>query len=66
MVVQKKASFRIKSTDIGKMFSVFNGKSAITFLILESMVGFRFGQFVLTKKLGSSIHVKKSRKSKKK
>jgi len=50
MVLQKKAFFRIKSVDIGKVFSVSNGKTFISFPVSELMVGFRFGQFVLTKK----------------
>jgi ribosomal protein S19 len=66
MVLQKKAFFRIKSVDIGKVFSVSNGKTFISFPVSELMVGFRFGQFVLTKKLGSAIHVKKTRKAQQK
>jgi ribosomal protein S19 len=35
---------------IGKTFYVHNGKSNIKTTILEEMVGFKFGQFVFTRK----------------
>jgi ribosomal protein S19 len=64
MIVQKKPFFRIKSLDIGKTYSVFNGKVATNLVVTDPMLGFRFGQFVLTKRLGAAIHVKKkSRKT---
>ena len=66
MIVQKNPAFRVKSVDIGKTYSVMNGKSSINVAVTEPMVGFRFGQFVLTKKLGSAIHVKKTRKAQQK
>jgi ribosomal protein S19 len=59
MIVQKNPAFRVKSVDIGKTYSVMNGKSSINVAVTEPMVGFRFGQFVLTKRLGSTIHIKK-------
>jgi ribosomal protein S19 len=65
MQVQRKKFFRIKTTDIGGVFYLYNGRLMFPITILESMVGFRFGEFVLTKRLGSGIHVKKTRKSKK-
>jgi ribosomal protein S19 len=64
MIVQKKPFFRIKSLDIGKTYSVFNGKVGTNLVVTDPMLGFRFGQFVLTKRLGAAIHVKKkSRKT---
>lgn len=62
---QKKSFFRIKTTDVGKVFSVYNGHIQYSFTVLEQMVGFRYGEFVLTKRLGGGIHLKKARKSKK-
>jgi ribosomal protein S19 len=59
MLVQKNPSLRVKSMDIGKTYTVVNGKSVINLVISEAMLGFRFGQFVLTKRLGSAIHIKK-------
>jgi ribosomal protein S19 len=59
MIVQKIPSLRVKSLDIGKTYTVTNGKSTVSLVVTEAMLGFRFGQFVLTKRLGSTIHIKK-------
>jgi hypothetical protein len=59
MFFQKIPSLRIKSLDIGKTYTVINGKSTVNLVVTEAMLGFRFGQFVLTKRLGSAIHIKK-------
>jgi ribosomal protein S19 len=59
MLVQKKPFFRIKTLDVGKTYSVFNGKTFVNLIVTDSMLGFRFGQFVLTKRLGAAIHLKK-------
>jgi len=66
MQVQRKKFFRIKTTDIGGVFYLYNGRLMFPITILESMVGFRFGEFVLTKRLEGGIHVKKKKKKKKK
>lgn len=66
MEKQKKLFFRIKMSDIGSVLSLYNGRMQHSIVVGEQMVGFRFGEFVLTKRLGEGIHVKKSRKSKKK
>jgi ribosomal protein S19 len=63
---QKKPFFRIKTSDIGKVFSLYNGRVQYVVTVGEQMVGLRYGEFILTKKLGGAIHIKKSRKSKKK
>jgi len=64
--MQKKLYFRVKTLDVGKVVSLYNGRVHYSLVVGESMVGYRFGEFVLTKRLGSGIHFKKSRKSKKK
>lgn len=56
----------IKASDVGHTYNLKNGRSEIKLFVLESMLGFRFGQFILTKRLGSAIHLKKSKKNKKK
>jgi ribosomal protein S19 len=66
LIDQKKSFLRIKESDVGSTYTVANGKIALNLAITELMVGYRFGQFVLTKKLGSAIHAKKSRKLKRK
>jgi ribosomal protein S19 len=44
---------------VGLRFEVYNGKTFKTLKISKEMVGYKFGEFVFTKKLGSSIHKKK-------
>jgi ribosomal protein S19 len=63
---QKKLFFRIKTSDVGKTVPLYNGRIQYFLTVGEQMVGYRFGEFVLTKRLGSGIHSKKSRKSKRK
>jgi len=41
---------------VGKTFSIHNGKSFEHITITSTMVGQKLGTFVLTKKLGNSIH----------
>lgn len=43
----------------GYQFSLFLGKDFIDGRIRREMVGFRFGEFFVTKRLGSRIHVVK-------
>lgn len=42
---------------IGKVFSVYNGKKFINIQVHEGMIGFKFGDFVVTRK--KAIHNKK-------
>lgn len=41
---------------VGKTFSIHNGKTAERIVITSEMIGQKLGSFVLTKKLGKSIH----------
>jgi ribosomal protein S19 len=61
-----KLSYFIKTSDVGKTVSLVNGKTAFSLFVTEMMLGYRFGQFLLTKKLGSSIHIKKKQRKKRK
>ena len=54
---------KIKLIDCGKEFLVYNGKSFIRLPIVREMIGFRFQDFILTKKVGRYIH-DKSKKTK--
>jgi small subunit ribosomal protein S19 len=54
---QRKVPIKIKSKKsvifpsfVGLMFSVFNGRNFTNLVISETMVGHKFGEFVLTKK----------------
>ena len=51
--------------DVGKNVFLQNGKEYFNLLISESMVGYYYYDFLLSKSLGNAIHVKK-KKSKKK
>jgi small subunit ribosomal protein S19 len=44
-------------TFIGRIFSVYNGKNFVNIQISEKMIGYKFGEFVLTRK--KAIHKKK-------
>lgn len=57
-------SIMIISEDIGKIVEVYNGFKFFEVIIDETMVGKKLGEFVLTKKIGASIHAKKKNKSK--
>jgi len=52
---------------IGKRVYVHTGKSFFSFLVRPLMVGHKFGEFAVTKRLGSLIHenIKKKKKGKK-
>jgi ribosomal protein S19 len=54
----KKSSI-ITTEFLNKRVLVYNGNKFISLLVKESMLGHRFGEFILTKSLGSKIHVKK-------
>lgn len=57
---------RIPLEIVGQRVAVHNGRYFSSFIVRRWMYGHRFGEFVLTKKLGSSIHVKKTKKGKRK
>jgi small subunit ribosomal protein S19 len=42
---------------VGKVFSIYNGKKFVNIQISEDMVGFKVGEFVLTRK--KPVHKKK-------
>jgi ribosomal protein S19 len=56
---------RIPNLIVGQRVAVHNGRFFNSFIIRSWMCGHRFGEFVLTKKLGAQIHVKKTKKGKK-
>jgi ribosomal protein S19 len=58
-------SLRIVKGLIGKRISIYNGKEFVSLLIRDYHVGYRFGQFIKTKKLGGNIHNKELKKQKK-
>lgn len=45
-----KKSFRILPEYIGKIFNIYNGKQFIKIKITDSKIGFKFGEFINTKK----------------
>lgn len=68
--IDNKLFFIIKNKDmiiysfmVGLNFLVYNGKSYFFIVIKESMIGFRIGEFLITKMLGSEIHVEKKKRS---
>jgi ribosomal protein S19 len=46
---------------LNKRVLVYNGLRFISIVVKESMLGHKFGQFVLTKSLGVGIHTKKKK-----
>jgi small subunit ribosomal protein S19 len=58
-------SSTIISKFIGKTFSIHNGKTTDHLTITPSMVGQKIGSFILTKKLGNSIHNSDNNRKKK-
>lgn len=61
---KKLRSCVIKRSDIGKRFMVYNGKEMHEVRVQEGMEGTAFGFYVLTKRMGPKIHVKKKNKKK--
>ena len=51
---------------LNKKVYVYNGKFFISLYIKKEMVGYKFGEFVYTKKGGYSIHKKKKKNKKNK
>ena len=63
------SSFRnitIPDTYIDRNMRVYNGKHFISFIVKSAMVGQKFGEFSLTKVLGSAIHSSMQLKSRRK
>jgi len=50
---------------LGKRIAIYNGNKFVSIIVRPLMVGSKFGEFAITKKLGSRIH-KEGRLSKKK
>jgi ribosomal protein S19 len=48
--------------DIGSTLKVYNGRKWFTFIVTENMCLHFLGEFILTKKLGGSIHKLKNKK----
>jgi len=49
---------------VGLQLYVYNGKDFVTLRIQRFMIGSKIGEFVLTKQLGSSIHLRGKKKKK--
>src|SRR5690554_1483461 len=47
---------------VGKRVAVHNGRRFLSFIVRKSMIGYKFGEFSLTKKIGA-IHKKIGRAS---
>lgn len=58
-------SLRITKSLVGKRFSIYNGQNFISLLIREHHIGYRFGQFIKTKRRGGAIHATKDSKKNK-
>ena len=56
---------RILEEWVGKRIYIYNGKGFQRKLIHRGMVGYKVGEFILTKKLGGNIHLKEGKKKKK-
>jgi len=56
-IIVKNKGFVIYPIFIGYTFSIYNGKTFTNILINEKMVGYKFGEFVFTRK--KALHNKK-------
>jgi small subunit ribosomal protein S19 len=45
----------VTSKFVGKRVAVYNGRRFLSFIVRKSMIGYKFGEFSLTKKIGA-IH----------
>lgn len=50
---------------VGKTLSIYNGLKHVPLIIKNSMVGFKAGSFIFTKKTGNKIHTNKIKKNRK-
>ena len=62
----KKGFSHILHSLLGFVFRIYNGHLFFNILITNNHIGFKFGSFVVTKLLGSNIHINKILKKKKK
>ena len=68
---QKNRSLRSRSShilpsDVGHKVAIHDGRRLSWIQIRNPMVGFKFGSFMLTKRLGGGIHLSPSKKKNKK
>jgi ribosomal protein S19 len=49
-------NYIVKLKDKGKVVFIYNGRRYIKFPCIKSIVGYKLGQFILTKKIGMFIH----------
>lgn len=54
----------IPKSVLDKRVAVYNGRKFISFMVRKWMLGHKFGEFCLTKRLGSKIHEKIIKKKK--
>jgi len=59
-------SSRISPFFIDKRFRVYNGSKQISFVVSKDMIGKKFGEFSISKVMGSDIIISKRLKAKKK
>lgn len=52
-------NLKIYSSFLNKKVKIYNGKKYILQEIKPNMIGYKFGDFVLTKKITNKIHLKK-------
>jgi len=51
---------------VNRKFKVHNGIWLLSLTITAGMIGHKFGEFVFTKRMGRTIHLKKKKKKQKK
>lgn len=66
LFIIKKKNDIILDYMVGLYFLVYNGNSFFLLFIKENMVGYRIGEFIITKNLGSQIHNNKRNSNKSK
>jgi len=49
-LIYKKQTY-IQSKDLNKKFLVYNGKDFQKLIVQEGMIGYKFGEFVMTRKV---------------
>jgi ribosomal protein S19 len=54
----------IPKSYLGKEVEVYSGKKFMAIEVLKKMIGHKFGEYVVTTRMGSFIHKKKKRKNK--
>jgi len=56
---------QISKDNIGKIYFVHSGKEFAKIIVREEMIGHKFGEFAITTKIGSAIHLSKKNLKKK-